>query len=59
MGGLWGRLPGAGRSYAEAAIAAKRICQGGLLLVQHCAPAGQEEELNRELQPETVVLENA
>lgn len=41
------------RSYNEAAMAAKRICQGGLLLVQHCAPAGQEEECNRELQPET------
>lgn len=40
------------RSYFEAATAAKHICQGGLLLGQHCVPAGQKEELNRELQPE-------
>lgn len=38
-------------TYIEAATAAKH-CQGGLLLVQHGAPARQEEESNRQLQPE-------
>jgi len=40
------------RSYIGAAMAAKCVCQGGLLLAQHCAPAGHEER-TRELQPET------